>query len=145
MSELATMDIESSPEPLQAPLVRVKKHGITKENWAQMQEKALAKRRENALKRLEKERQPEVQAPEVEKPIEKDETIQAQLKRVRAHIDRLDGLLEACDDAGEIDKLCRALSTLREDERKLAGRPLPGSFRPTSKTKIVRGGDDVSA
>lgn len=48
----------------------------------------------------------------------------AQLVRVNSHVERVHDLLEASTDAMEIDRLSRALNTLLDRARILAGVPL---------------------
>lgn len=50
--------------------------------------------------------------------------------RVRAQLDRLDAMLLTEDDPQRIDRLASAQLRLSEQERVLAGRPLPGSRKP---------------
>jgi hypothetical protein len=54
------------------------------------------------------------------------------LQRVRLQIDRLDDLIDASSDPGEIDRLAAASTRLAEQERLLDGRALPGSLRPSA-------------
>jgi hypothetical protein len=63
-----------------------------------------------------------------------DDFSSLRLVRVREELTRLDKLLKAETDPVKLDKLASALSRLAEQERQLAGRPLPGSLRPTGKT-----------
>lgn len=76
---------------------------------------------------------PEVQV-EVVKPSESlDEGEmyrKERIKTVRAQLARVDGLLLKSKDPQELDRLASAASRLAEQERQLAGRPLPGSLRP---------------
>lgn len=53
--------------------------------------------------------------------------------RVRERMDKLLDLLEEEEDPNKLDRLASAFAKLQEEERKLAGRPLPGSHRPSSK------------
>ncbi len=55
-----------------------------------------------------------------------------QLARVRKHLDRVDAQMEKAKDPLDVERLARARNTLAEQERILAGRPLPGSHRPTA-------------
>lgn len=54
------------------------------------------------------------------------------LDRVRAQLDRVDAMMLTEDDPAKLDRLASAQARLSEQERILAGRPLPGSFRPQS-------------
>lgn len=62
-----------------------------------------------------------------------DDFLRDELLSTRAECKRVGKLLSETKEAAEIDKLARALSTLRDQERVLAGRPLPGALRPTSR------------
>jgi len=55
-----------------------------------------------------------------------------QLTRVRKQIERLNGLLDEESDPQRLARLAQAIGTMSERERQLAGRPLPGSLRPTA-------------
>jgi hypothetical protein len=57
------------------------------------------------------------------------------LPRVRSHLDRLSALLAIEMDPARLDRLAAAFGKLSEVERQLAGRPLPGSLRPTGKAQ----------
>jgi hypothetical protein len=59
-----------------------------------------------------------------------DEFIAKRLARVRKQLDRLDGMIEKETDPMKLDRLASAQARLAEQERILAGRPMPGSFRP---------------
>lgn len=64
-----------------------------------------------------------------------DAFLQARLARVRMQLNRLDTLIEIETDPAKIDKLASATARLAEQERQLAGRPLPGSLRPSAPPK----------
>lgn len=60
---------------------------------------------------------------------------EARLARVRAQLDLVDEQIEAAangKDAKRLKDLCDAQARLAEQERVLAGRPLPGSHRPSA-------------
>lgn len=59
-----------------------------------------------------------------------DSYLSRRLSRVREQLDRLDAMLLTEKDAQKIDRLASAQLRLSEQERILAGRPLPGSRRP---------------
>lgn len=69
------------------------------------------------------------------KRLSNDNHPKSRLIRVRKQLDLLDGLLESQAvkptlDAQCLDRLASALARLSEQERQLAGRPMPGSLRP---------------
>jgi hypothetical protein len=70
-------------------------------------------------------------------PAPKDAFTQARLERVRVQIARIDALLADEDDPKRLKELADALGRLADQERILAGRPLPGSRRP-EKDKPAR-------
>lgn len=99
---------------------------FTVENAAEMARKAAASRREAALMRI-------LCPPPREEPNFADIV----LNRVRAQMDLINArLTEALKmkrpDPQAIDRLAAAQSRLSEQERILAGRPMPGSLRPAS-------------
>lgn len=59
--------------------------------------------------------------------------ISQRLSRVRAQLVRLDALASQEDDPKRIREYADATSRLQEQERQLAGRPLPGTLKPSSK------------
>ncbi len=61
-----------------------------------------------------------------------DSYVQRRLYRVREQIEMLSTMLDNEDDPQRIDRLASALARLSETERQLAGRPLPGSLKPSS-------------
>ncbi len=67
-----------------------------------------------------------------------DSYVARRLLRVRGQISKLDDMLEKERDPLKIDKLCSAIARLAELERHLAGRPLPGSRRPSCKPERPR-------
>ena len=58
--------------------------------------------------------------------------------RVRERMDKLLDLLEEEEDPNKLDRLASAFAKLQEEERKLAGRPLPGSRRPSPEKSKPR-------
>jgi len=73
-----------------------------------------------------------------EQPSQQDAGYTAQqLTRVREHLARLDAQLEATKDPQAIERLVRARGVLGEQERILAGRPLPGSRRPGREKPVL--------
>lgn len=64
-----------------------------------------------------------------------DEYLTKRLVRVRKQLSKLDQLIESELDPQKLDRLASAQSRLSEQERILAGRPLPGSHRPTRNPK----------
>lgn len=55
------------------------------------------------------------------------------LMRVRKQLDRLDELASEETDPKRCKEFADATSRLQEQERQLAGRPLPGTLKPSSK------------
>ena len=69
----------------------------------------------------------------LEQPAQQTEAyIAKRLVRVRKQIDLLSAMLEEEQDPNKIDRLASAIAKLSELERQLAGRPLPGSLKPSS-------------
>lgn len=66
-------------------------------------------------------------------PAKPDPYLSAKLGRVRKQIEAVDKLIESASDPQAVDRFAAALARLYEIERQLAGRPLPGSLRPTGK------------
>jgi hypothetical protein len=64
--------------------------------------------------------------------------IAKRLARVRNQLDRLDGMIEKEIDPMKLDRLASAQARLSEQERLLAGRPGPGSFRPKKPPEQAR-------
>ena len=63
--------------------------------------------------------------------------VQSRLDRVRAQLDLIDSRIkEQCEkeipDGQTLNWLCSAQARLSEQERQLAGRPMPGSLKPAS-------------
>lgn len=67
----------------------------------------------------------------------------ARLERVRTQLDRVDAMMLTEDDPAKLDRLASAQARLSEQERILAGRPLPGSFRPQADKASRRQGRPV--
>jgi hypothetical protein len=57
---------------------------------------------------------------------------ETRLSHVREQLDRVTSLLAKSTDALEVERYARALAALSSQEFALAGRPLPGSLRPTA-------------
>lgn len=62
-----------------------------------------------------------------------DDYMLRRLTRVRGQLDRLDEMMRTEMDPQKLDRIASAQAKLAEQERQLAGRPLPGSLRPTGK------------
>lgn len=56
--------------------------------------------------------------------------VSGELAHVREHLAKLDELIRLETDPNKLDRLSSAYTRFREEERKLDGRPLPGSRRP---------------
>lgn len=61
-----------------------------------------------------------------------DAYVQSRLTRIRAHIETTDEALAKAKEPIDRERLARALAALQDQERILAGRPLPGSHRPVA-------------
>lgn len=123
---------------------------FTSANARQMWAKGIQARRDNSARRRNIERNVEALSAKVrELSAQSTEVALARLARVRKQLDLVDeriteelshdgtsigpdGQLQPCD--GQlVNWLCAAQERLAEQERILAGRPLPGSLRPSSK------------
>jgi hypothetical protein len=114
---------------------------FTKENARQMQAKGILLRKQrmdaicNTVKTL------------VDDPSTDYQKVR--LARVRAQLARVDEMIDEETDPKLLNQLAQAQDRLAEQERKLAGRPLPGSHRPrqAGQTLPVAGAwlDDVPA
>lgn len=69
------------------------------------------------------------------KPAPVDEYVIKRLIRVRKQLDRIDRMIMAELDPQKIDRLASAQIRLSEQERLLAGRPLPGSRKPSPERR----------
>lgn len=120
---------QSTAQVVRAGLFNGKRHSFSPE-----------KARQAALKRHELERQriaqsqvtPQTNSTE-QPPQQKNTFVSEQLAQVRAEMVRLQGLASKLKEPLDIERMNRAIGTLAERERILAGRPLPGSHRPTSR------------
>jgi hypothetical protein len=65
---------------------------------------------------------------------------QIRLVRVRKQLNRLDEMMMTENDAQKLDRIASAAARLAEQERQLAGRPMPGSLRPRSEKDTRRRG-----
>lgn len=68
-------------------------------------------------------------------PAGNEEYARERLLRTREQLRQLDEELENCTNPKDIKALCDSIKALAEVERILAGRPLPGSHRPTRNPK----------
>ena len=94
-----------------------------------------ANAREMAARSVEarQERQSAGQTP-LETPLEAEGTtdfVSVRLVRVRALLTDTDAQLAKAKDPLDRERLARAAQVLSEQERIMAGRPLPGAFRPS--------------
>jgi hypothetical protein len=111
---------------------------FTSQNARENAAKSQAARRANYLATKEAIKGQSVQRPPecaiaAERPV-LDDFSRARLSRVRRQLDRLDNMMEGETDPQKLDRLASAQAKLAEQERQLAGRPLPGSLRPTGRT-----------
>ena len=79
---------------------------------------------------------------------QRDDFQSRRLKRVRDQLSRIDTELESCDldDSKRLKELADASARLSDQEFKLAGRPSPGSMKPTGPGKAItsRSHDDAA-
>jgi hypothetical protein len=108
---------------------------FTAANAREMAARSHAARRERAMER----EAAKAIAPEFPQtnPQKNDDAlfIAKRLARVRMQLDRLDGMIEKETDPMKLDRLASAIARLAEQERLLAGRPMPGSYRPKKPSK----------
>lgn len=71
---------------------------------------------------------------QVAEPVAGTDYQDKRLNRVRKQLGKLDTLFRDEIDPQKLDRLASAMARLSEIERQLAGRPMPGSLRPTSKS-----------
>lgn len=105
---------------------------ITPENAREFQRLGVMRRKQNQRELAEKELQAAIA---LIAPVVPDDYIATKLVRVRQHLARMDDLLESERDPHAIDRLASAMSKLSEIERILAGRPLPGSRKPSAEPR----------
>ena len=74
---------------------------------------------------------PAIETPIAEQPAIDYTTIR--LMRVRKQLDRLDALASEETDPKRCKEFADATSRLQEQERQLAGRPLPGTLKPSAR------------
>ena len=67
-----------------------------------------------------------------------DEYVSQTLTRVRTQLEKVYELFRDETDPAKLDRLASAQARLAEQERQLAGRPLPGSLKPSSKPNRSR-------
>lgn len=72
----------------------------------------------------------------------RDEYVSEQLREAREEIQRLKALARQMTAPADIERMSRAIREWAEQERKLAGRPLPGALRPKT-SKRGRGGAEM--
>jgi hypothetical protein len=109
---------------------------FTKANAAKMARKSHEQRRRNQAEREDALAKPTYLLQDDTQP---DPYVAVQLTRARAHISRLNIMLDRERDAQTLERLSRALGVLSERERVLAVRPLPGSRRPAKEAPPRRG------
>ncbi len=64
--------------------------------------------------------------------------VERRVNRVREQIEMLSGMLDDEQDPNKLDRLANAISRMSELERQLAGRPLPGSLKPSAPRQQAR-------
>ena len=114
---------------------------ITAENARELQLKGVAKRKENVQKLRDlADKPPEIIVLSSSPGTNSTEPFQVEtLRRVRKQIEQVQDAMDNALEGGKpnpvtIRGLADALARLAEIERQLAGRPLPGSFKPSSKS-----------
>ena len=100
---------------------------ITAANAQEMAAKSLASRRQAATMRAIRLAVP-AQTPQI--PAQLADYHETRLTRVRVMLDELDAQQLKTRDPQQRERLARAQTLLAEQERILAGRPLPGARRP---------------
>ena len=78
------------------------------------------------------------------KPLEPDTYIEKRIARVRLQLNRIDEKLMTEENPQAIDRLAAAAARLSEQERILAGRPLPGSHRPVRAPRSKPGDSPIT-
>jgi DNA repair ATPase RecN len=73
-----------------------------------------------------------------QKLLPQDDYIQRRIARVREQIEMLSDMLDQEEDPNKLDRLASAIDRLDEMERKHAGRPLPGSLKPSQPKSTQR-------
>lgn len=145
------MDTLQNPNEITQPTAKPRGFHITSENAKALQLKARdakARKKAEQLAMLAKaERDLELVKPLMEKAIavatglasvpEAEYRLQ-RLSRTRAQLEALDKELEGETDTKAIKALCDSIKALSEVERILAGRPLPGSHRPSKASQPQR-------
>lgn len=127
MSDTTSQLVDNPAAPSQSPTLpidpSVPRRGclFTAENAAEMGRRSAEARRQRDLA-IEAARSAPVPAT--------DDYVTERISRVRAHIVDTDLALSKARDPLDRERLSRALGVLQETERKLAGRPEPGSYKP---------------
>lgn len=98
---------------------------FTPENAREMARRATEARKRKQAERLRRLNEPEPP------PVAPDKYVETQLACIRAQIDKLNRAIMRMVDAKKLHWLCGAVAKLREQERILDGRPLPGQLRPS--------------
>jgi hypothetical protein len=101
---------------------------ITPDNARAMAAKSWEARRKRAHEQAEQ----ALTALAMPQQVAEDPFILSRLVRVRKQLDRIDGMIERETDPMKLDRLASAQARLAEQERLLAGRPMPGSLKPKS-------------
>jgi hypothetical protein len=78
-------------------------------------------------------RTPKPEPPALPQPIAPDTFNAARLLRVRDQLIKLDAMIMKETDPQKLDRLASAQARLSEQERIIAGRPLPGARRPAAE------------
>jgi hypothetical protein len=117
------------------------KHQFTPENARLMAlRSAESRRRKKAAEQLRQAEEQERIRQAAQNPLPSDAYVAQRLARVRAQLDRIDGMLLLELDPQRLDRLAAAAARLSEVERTLAGRPAPGAYRPSAPRRRAEPG-----
>ena len=111
---------------------------FTAETARQSVKLSQAARKRNALRRTMENLREDAKRFLAEIAVPKDETLAPDtfipegIRTTRELIWRIEKMLKKASDAKEIEQLVRSVGGLREQERILSGRPLPGQLKPSA-------------
>jgi hypothetical protein len=99
--------------------------GVDMASFTATNAREMAARSHEARRQRQSERDNAPALPELD-----EDYVGQRLARVRAQLDRVDQMMMKEPVAQKLDRLASAQARLSEQERKLDGRPLPGSLKP---------------